>query len=137
VGDNAGLVCNTATGQCEPCTSYTQCGSTSQLGHLACIAGRCRGGEACTSNAQCFVPLVCSQAEGNICVIGNQCDAINPCDDNPIYPICVLRLCTNECIAGAAPAPPHRRGPARRDSACRRCCRAAIVARAFCAQVPG
>jgi hypothetical protein len=107
VGERAGLICDTGTGQCVNCTSYTQCGSVTGAGARACLAGLCRGGEACTSDPQCFNPLFCLNPVLDltrlICQFDNECDAdtgTNGCTSTPATPICVLGYCTQACVPG-------------------------------------
>jgi hypothetical protein len=108
VGERAGLICDTGTGQCVNCTSYTQCGTVPGAGARACLAGRCRGGETCTTNAQCVnPPLFCLNPVVDltrlICQFDNECDAdtgTNGCTSTPATPICVLGYCTNACGTG-------------------------------------
>ena len=109
VGPRAGLICDQSTGQCVNCTTYTQCGTVPGAGARACLAGRCRGGEACTTNEECFnPPLFCLEPvptgeQQDICQFDNECDAdtgINGCASTPATPICVLGYCTNACAPG-------------------------------------
>jgi hypothetical protein len=100
-----GQVC--VGGQCADCTSYTQCETTTTVGHLACIQGRCRGNETCTSDAGCFVPLTCLEppADGDQpdrCLLFSDCQVDDDCG-NPAAPLCVLGNCVAPC-GGALPA---------------------------------
>jgi hypothetical protein len=108
VGVNAGLVCNTTTGQCVNCATFDQCG-----GLNACIGGRCLGFVACASDPDCagLVPsgldeLICNtsnespEIEDDVCIFDptgyfGPCNATNDC----ILPstVCVLGACLADC----------------------------------------
>ncbi len=118
VGDNAGLVCDTATGQCVNCTSLEQC----RAGFGFCNSnGRCVGQVACDENADCenilstanpdLEPLVCNE-DGNesseftedVCVfdpsdyVFTSCNADNDCQLGGAFPeFCVLGACLADC----------------------------------------
>src|SRR5829696_4454205 len=48
VGANAGLVCNTTTGQCVTCQTFADCGALQ-----ACFSGRCQGFVGCSDDGDC------------------------------------------------------------------------------------
>jgi hypothetical protein len=97
----AGQVC--VGGQCVDCTSYTQCpGQT-------CRGGVCFGGGPCANSTQCVAPTTCEDppATGSdrFCLYGNICSTNADCGMFPTTPICVLGICTSECVAGGAACP--------------------------------
>jgi hypothetical protein len=91
VGQNAGLVCDTATGQCVNCTSFAQCPEGTFCG----AGGRCRGLEQCVNDAQCFgiVPPGIEQADCNV----NGNDNAEAPDD-----VCILNPFDYELDMGSA-----------------------------------
>jgi hypothetical protein len=94
-----GQVC--VSGQCVDCTSYTQCENTATAGHLACLAGRCRGNELCTATPDCFAPLECLEPpaagdQPDRCLFLSDCQTDADCG-NPAAPICVLGDCRAAC----------------------------------------
>lgn len=100
-----GQVCT--GGLCADCTSYTQCETTSTVGHLACIQGRCRGNETCNDSAECFAPLTCleppaTSGQPERCILLSDCQSDNDCG-NPAAPLCVLGNCVAPC-GGSLPA---------------------------------
>ena len=102
---SGGQVC--VSGLCADCTSYTQCETTTTVGSLACIGGRCRGNETCNDSAQCFAPLTCLEppADGDQpdrCLLFSDCQSDSDCG-NPAAPLCVLGNCVAPC-GGALPA---------------------------------
>ena len=113
----AGLVCNPASGACEPgCTEATaadvcgpvvpckqgrcvQCAADTDCGPgLTCdvAAGACRGKSACTQTRDCEVPLVCDRPSGTCaqsrppCTSNESCAADERCESR-----------TGACIPGA------------------------------------
>src|SRR5829696_4990699 len=98
---SGGQVCS--GGQCVDCTSYTQCpGQT-------CRGGVCFGGGPCANSTQCVAPTTCEDppATGSdrFCLYGNICSTNADCGMFPMTPICVLGICTSECVAGGAACP--------------------------------
>jgi hypothetical protein len=92
-----GRVC--ADGRCEGCTGFAQCGTTTTVGHLACLEGRCRGNEPCASDAQCFGLLQCAVPPGGG---AKRCLSDDFCahdDDCPGDDVCVLANCTSTCVS--------------------------------------
>lgn len=88
-------------GQCVDCTSYSQCGATG-AGHIACVAGRCWGGNTCATSNDCVAPLSCfgtytSPHLETFCMFPNECAQDSDCASNRV---CVLGICTSECGVG-------------------------------------
>jgi hypothetical protein len=106
VGPRAGLVCDTSTGQCVNCTSYTDCPRVPVQGETiqqACIGGICRGGEACQSNPDCFGVLECrapnfNTSDTTFCLFKTECVQNNGCPDPG--QVCVLSFCAVTCAPG-------------------------------------
>jgi hypothetical protein len=110
VGPNAGLICNTETGQCVNCANFAQC-----AGLQACFNGRCQGFVGCNDDGACEglvssdrADLVCnedgninSEAPDDVCIFNPDryeglCNAQNDCAvDNRL--VCVLGSCVVDC----------------------------------------
>jgi hypothetical protein len=105
VGANGGLVCDTTTGACVNCSSYTQCPTVSIQGanvQQACVSGFCLGGEPCTSTPECFGALECfnpsfDTATTEFCLFDNGCKNDGDCSGSEV---CVLGYCTVTCNPG-------------------------------------
>ena len=102
-GCTGGQVC--VSGECADCTSYTQCETTTTVGHVACLAGRCRGNELCTATPECFAPLEClpppaTSGQPDRCIILSDCQTDAECG-NPNFPVCVLGDCRAACASDA------------------------------------
>jgi hypothetical protein len=117
VGANAGLVCNTTTGACVNCTSFTQCPTVAIQGQnvqQACLStGFCLGGEACVSDPECFGVLGCFDPDFNtaithFCLYSNNCTVdfgVTPATGGTAcptasFPRCILGTCTVTCNPG-------------------------------------
>jgi hypothetical protein len=101
-----GRVC--VSGRCEDCTSFTQCPTVPVQGanvQQACLDGRCRGGEACQNEPECFGVLECLNpgfdgATTEFCLFdqpGGDCAATSNCGTGPV---CILGYCAVTCNPG-------------------------------------
>jgi hypothetical protein len=101
VGVDAGLICNTATGACRNCTSFTQC-----PGQICAPNGRCQGGETCANDRGCVEPLECRQGRCSLSTgpcIDTGADADRNCAENAASrtagEFCLLGECVQPCAA--------------------------------------
>jgi hypothetical protein len=110
VGANAGLVCNTTTGQCVNCQTFADCS-----GLQACFSGRCQGFVRCSDDGDCegiapsgLLPgLICHdnnespEIEDNVCIFNpleGACNNTNDCVPFMGLPVaCVLGACFADC----------------------------------------
>jgi hypothetical protein len=109
VGANAGLICNTGTGQCVNCQTFADCGSLQ-----ACFSGRCQGFVGCSDDGDCegiapsgLPELICNdnnespEIEDNVCIfdpLEGACNNTNDCVPFMGLPVaCVLGACFADC----------------------------------------
>jgi hypothetical protein len=92
VGANAGLVCDTTTGQCVNCQTFADCS-----GLQACFSGRCQGFVRCSDDGDCEGIAPSGLLPGPICNNNNQSPEIedNVCIFNPLEGACNN---TNDCV---------------------------------------
>ena len=91
VGANAGLVCDTTTGQCVNRQTFADCSSLQ-----ACFGGRCQGFVGCSDDGDCEGIAPSGLLPGLICNDNNQSPEIedNVCIFNPLR----ARNNTNDCV---------------------------------------
>ena len=124
VGANAGLVCDTTTGQCVNCQTFADCGALQ-----ACFSGRCQGFVRCSDDGDCegIAPIllpgpICndnneSPESRQVCIFNpleGACNNTNDCVPFIRPAVCVLGYCTNAATGRsiATPAGPAPLGRA-------------------------
>jgi hypothetical protein len=99
------------SGRCTSCSHYTQCAGGVCLPHVEGFI--CQGGEVCTINrGGCYFPLRCLSPapddDVGRCRLDTECAVNADCAMSPTTSICVLGLCTAECVPGGPPCPAGR-----------------------------
>jgi hypothetical protein len=92
VGERAGLVCDTTTGQCVNCQTFADCGALQ-----ACFSGRCQGFVGCSDDGDCEGIAPSGLLPGPICNDNNESPEIEDdvCIFNPLEGACNNN---NDCV---------------------------------------